>query len=227
MVFNFIFNLLFPPKCVVCNLHGKWVCDDCWGKLNLIYTPICYRCSKLSPDFRVCGSCRWQTPITKFITCSHWQEPLKTLVYAFKYRRLQVITDKLASLLGDAWSKYGNQNEVLFTAVPLNYRRLWDRGFNQSQLLANKLARKFNLAYVPVLMRTKNTKPQFGLSKRDRLINIGDSFKLRSGQKSRIAHKIVVLVDDIVATGATINACAKVLKQNGAKEVWALVLAKA
>ena len=117
--------------------------------------------------------------------------------------------------------------DIVVVPVPLHRRRLWDRGFNQAELLARVVAQELAYPLVAPLTRRVPTRPQFNLSRRDRRANIAGAFAMKPRGREQINHKIVLLVDDIVTTGATMNECAKILKQNGAREIWGLVLAKA
>ena len=116
---------------------------------------------------------------------------------------------------------------VLLVPIPLHYLRLWQRGFNQAQLLGQVVAKELQVPLVSPLKRVRHTQPQFGLGRHLRRANVVGAFAIKSDQLDIIKDKTVVLVDDVVATGSTIEECARVLKNNGAKEVWALVLARA
>lgn len=226
MIYTKILDFIFPPQCVVCGQSGKWICDKCWNEVGLISTPVCYKCGKISQDFNVCQSCRKDSYISRFIICGYWQDPLKSLIYSLKYRKLHVLANKLGGLLAETYIKFGKTDNVAIVPVPLHRNRLWSRGFNQAQILADIVSQKLDIPVASVLIRTKNTIPQFNLSRTLRKDNIKDAFKIKSNL-SKIKDKTVVLIDDLTTTGATTEECAKVLKNNGVKEVWALVLAKA
>ena len=115
---------------------------------------------------------------------------------------------------------------LVIVPVPLHRNRLRNRGFNQAQILAEVVSKKFGIPVASVLTRTKDTVPQFNLGRELRQDNVKDSFAVRSDLDT-IKNKTIVLIDDVTTTGSTIGECAKVLKNNGAKEIWALVLAKA
>lgn len=212
---------------MVCGADGAWVCSKCWNKIGLINTPICYRCGRLSSDFQVCQNCRRNSSIKRFIVCGYWQEPLKSLIYNLKYRRLHILAEGLGKLLAMPCIKFNNRDMMVLVPIPLHYGRLWNRGFNQAQLLAKVVSRLLGIDLVIPLTRVRCTAPQFSLSKGLRKDNVKDAFVLKSGRRGMIENKIVILVDDVVATGSTIEECARILKQDGAKEIWALVLARA
>ena len=223
-------DVFFPPRCAGCKKFGSWACEDCLTRIEIIRTPICYKCRRLSDQFKICPSCRRHSALTGLIMYGYWQTPLKELVYGFKYYRIRPLADILGNCLTVTATKFfqhpGGAGPVLIP-VPLHRGRLWDRGFNQAQLLADYVGHQLAWPVASVLVRRKFTQPQFGLSKSSRQDNLEGAFCLRADQKTALIGRTVLLVDDIVTTGATLNECAKILKQNGAKEVWGLVLAKA
>ncbi|MFH1088672.1 MAG: ComF family protein [Patescibacteria group bacterium] len=223
-----ILNVVFPPRCLSCNKFGDWVCKNCWEEIELIKTPICYRCYKLSEGFKLCPVCRKQQALNRVIVCAHWHASLKNIVYGLKYRRVRVITNLLGTLLSQTIKKqWCNGQDAVVVSVPLHRSRYWQRGFNQAESLAKLVAEQNHWPVVTALIRSKPTLPQFGLNKITRKHNLTDAFLLRRGSKQLINGKIVILVDDIVTTGVTLNECAKILRQYGAREVWGLVLARA
>lgn len=226
MIYTKILDFIFPPKCVVCHKDGKWICDECWNSIDFISTPVCCKCGVASQNFDVCQNCRKDSYISRFVVCGYWRDPLKSLICSLKYRKLHVLTNKLGGLLVETYVKFGKTDNVVMVPVPLHRNRLWSRGFNQAHILADVVSRKLGIPVVSVLMRTKNTVPQFNLSRELRKENVEGSFKVKANL-NQVRDKILVLVDDVTTTGSTIEECAKVLKQNGAKEIWALVLAKA
>lgn len=211
---------------MVCGREGDWVCSRCFDKIEFINTPICFKCGKLSPNFEVCSVCKRKHSLKRVITCAHWQDPAKTIVYQLKYRKIFAVADKLGALMAVNLHKYKPMDAVL-VPVPLHKFKLWQRGFNQSEHLANEVHRYLNISVCNCLARVKNTRPQFGLDKNLRPSNVAGAFCFVSKFKNSILGKRVILIDDVVATGSTISECAKVLKQAGAREVWGLILAKA
>lgn len=222
-----ILDVIFPPRCLSCRRWGDWVCADCWQRIELIATPICYKCNRLSPGWKVCTSCRPGASAQRMIVCGYWQSPLKQLVYGLKYRRAKPLADKLGKLLADAIQSLVQNDEVIVVPVPLHRGRLWERGFNQAELLARVVATELERPLVRLLVRQRFTLPQFKLTKIARRENVQAAFAIRLSQAPQITNKTVLLVDDLVTTGATLNECAKILRENGAQEVWGLVLAKA
>lgn len=149
---------------------------------------------------------------------------VKKIITAFKFSFVDTLAGSLASLMIQAIRQQGLQDyfgKFTLIPVPLHPRRLKWRGFNQSQLLADKLASQLNLPAASGLIRTKNTKPQADLDRESRKTNITDAFAVAkevTGQK-------ILLVDDVATTGTTLNEIAKLLKQAHVGEVWAITAA--
>lgn len=132
-----------------------------------------------------------------------------------KYRSAYSLAETLGKWMALNWT----QQDGVLVPVPLHPQREKMRGFNQARLLAEQLGLPAEM-----LKRIKNKHPQAELPREDRLKNLKNSFKI-SG-KFDLSNKKIVLVDDVCSTGATLNECAKVLRQAGAKEIWGLVLAR-
>lgn len=223
---NWLLNLLFPPRCISCKSFGNWICDKCVAEIVTV-SPICSGCGKLSENFVTCDNCRNRFGVKRLIVFSHWREPMKSIVYGFKYKKLKVLSEKLGVWLAERLVQNSDSNAIILVPVPLHPFRLLTRGFNQAELLGKQIEKSLGIKLAPALKRIKATTPQFGLTKNLRRGNMENAFAFNAHYHDVINNRIVVLIDDIVATGSTIRECANMLKQNGAKEVWALVLAKA
>lgn len=207
-------------------MHGSWLCPKCFDDIEFINTPICYRCSRLSDSFRICSICQRQSSLERVITCTSWRKPMKTFIHYYKYKKLYVLKKIFGAIMAVAFFKICNHKNIVLVPVPLHRYRLWDRGFNQSALLAQEIGKLLDVEVVNCLIRFKNTKPQFGLDKIERPLNIKGAFRFRNKDFIKVSGKTVVLIDDIVATGSTLQECAKTLKKAGIKNIWSLVLAK-
>lgn len=193
--------------------------------------PSCFVCGKIvpiegrKPAGRTCKSCRGATAIYAFFSPFSYQEPLiRTLIHDLKYKRVRV----LASLFGELLSAYLRYYRVdlpkyaVIVPIPLHAQRARFRGFNQSMLVAKNLAQHVSRGLEEnALVKIKKTKPQVGLFAGNRRANIRGSF----AASSLIKGKTVILFDDVKTTGATIEEAARVLKEAGAKWVWAVTFA--
>jgi ComF family protein len=174
-----------------------------------------------------CGRCRrGLQPFVVGASLGPYEGSLKAAIHEFKYRARRRVAGRLAEelLASEAVAAVLRGSEVL-VPVPLHPRRYQERGFNQAALLALEIAERTGLATAPgALVRRKDTKPQAGLSAAGRRLNVAGAFAVR--RQTQIAGRIVVLVDDVLTTGATAQACARALKDGGASEVRLLAAAR-
>lgn len=229
-----ILDTLFPIFCLGCETHETWLCEKCFSKIEILDRQICLLCeSVLTPQGKLCPSCRKR--LKSFLDClvvvTLYENPLvKQLIYTLKYRFVESLAEPLAKLL----LKSLLQNEIplpdYIIPVPLHSRRLRWRGFNQSLLLAQKisgeLAPPMKIEILEILERRKCNRPQMEIKKyQDRLENVKGIFRIKDGAPD-LKNKIVLLIDDIATTGATLEECAEVLKEKGAKKIHAVVVAR-
>jgi len=152
-----------------------------------------------------------------------YEGTLRELIHLYKYGRVRTLWQPLAGLLAAALPLDERFDAV--TPVPLHWRKQWQRGFNQSDLLARAIARRRGIPVVAALRRTRATQPQAGLSNTRRRSNVAAAFRCRRGAQT-LAGKRVLLIDDVMTTGSTAAACARALKQAGAAGVVLLTLAR-
>ena len=151
---------------------------------------------------------------------------LRQLIHLYKYACVKTLARPLADLLGRALPRDRYFDAIV--PVPLHWRRQWSRGFNQSTLLARILARRSGIPMVPALRRTRFTAVQAGLSNSSRRQNVVAAFRVRRGgaMARKLAGRRILLIDDVLTTGATAAACASVLKRAGAAGVALLTVAR-
>ena len=216
-------DLLFPLTCLGCQREGKLLCQACADKLPRLKTPYCRVCAE--PNAR--SLCRWCSSIAPAFDGLRapflMEGPLREAVHALKYRGVRAAAPQLADLLADFLKSHSVPGEEL-VPVCLHPRRLRERGYNQSGLLAKELSKRTGL---PInegsLMRIKDSLPQVRVASREqRRENVSGSFQCRDDMTGRK----LILVDDVATTGSTLSACAAALKAAGAPSVWALVLAR-
>ncbi len=198
--------------------------------LDFLFPPRCEVCKSLGPDC-FCAKCRSQVSYLKPSAFVHsvgiYENTLSRAIMRFKYNKKTA----LAKPLGELMAKYlkntvDTSNLNYFIPVPLHQKRFHERGFNHADLLCQELSNHFGIPTLTgLLMRTRETKPQFDLHPKDRLINVRGAFAVQGF--AHIKNKKVMLVDDIYTTGATISECTRVLKESGAQEVHILTLSRA
>ena len=220
-----VVDFFFPPRCLGCGKTGSFLCDSCCHRLPRIFPPICNRCGRPESTGTFCPACwGWQSHIDGIRSPFRFDGVIRKAVHELKYRNLRAMAGQLASLL----FHYLETNPItgdLLVPVPLHSRRLRERGYNQSSLIAKELSK---LTLLPVtegcLTRVKNNPPQARTTSADqRQLNVADAFACTD---QRLHGKRVILIDDVCTSGATLEACATALKSAGASSVWGLTLAR-
>jgi ComF family protein len=233
--------LLFQPPCAACGrpvprpLEGA-ICDACWSTLVPFRPPLCACCSEPLPSWRAatlaamhCPRCR-RRPLTiaRAAAVGPFEGTLRGAVHALKYGGRPSVAAPLGGLMRAAGRDLLESADVV-VPVPLHSRREWSRGFNQARLLARVLGPPV----ADLLVRVRATPPQAELPAARRHRNVRGAFALNVREIGRAPSRLasvegltLVLVDDVATTGATLEACARVLKQAGATEVRALTAAR-
>lgn len=229
---NLILDTLFPIKCIGCQKEGFWICEICLSKISIQTEHLCGVCEKYStPDGRTCLPCKKKSPLDGLISAASYKDQsVSHAIHLFKYRFAKDLHEQLATLM----IKAINQTELpipnAIIPIPLHARRMRWRGFNQSLLLAKTISENLlPLTNIPleenILIRHRYTQPQMHLTQfGQRKQNISGAFSIRSHEA--LKNKTILLVDDVATTGSTIFECAKILKAAGAKEVFAVVIAR-
>jgi len=220
-----IVDFLFPQWCIGCGKEGEFICPSCRRSLPRVMPPLCPRCGKPRPSGTLCPTCvSWQAEIDGIRSPFRFDGVMRQAIHQLKYRNLRAITEPLAKLLNDYLATNPIPGEVL-VPVPLHQKRLRERGYNQSSLLAKELGKLTNLPVVDdCLIRQRHAPPQARSSTvEERRRNVAEAFVCRD---HRLQDKQVLLIDDVATSGATLDAGAAGLKATGATSVWGLVLAR-
>ncbi len=235
---NFLLDLFFPKFCLGCNKEGSYLCNDCRATLDICEFQYCL-CSKspirMGPEQKndgACDRCRNKKLSGLYFALPYKENALvKKLIRQFKYQPyIKDLAKTLAGILIEhlVISKKNTDeiwNNSVLIPVPLDKKKLRSRGYNQSEELARELSK---IMQVPVisdnLVKIKSTKPQMELSKEQREKNLENAFTIKN--PADIAGKKVFLVDDVYTTGSTMEECAKVLRDSGAKSVWGICIAR-
>jgi len=209
-----LLNFIYPLYCAVCSKpleadEHRRICDSCWA--SIIYV-----------KSRIIPLPEW---LDGAYSCCLYEGAIKKCIHLFKYRKKKWLAVPLGGIMGACAGAVWFPQEIdLLVPVPLHKRSLRERGFNQSSLLAANVAAALRkeLSAETVVKKTY-TKNQVGLSKEERKKNLEGAFSVNPAEK--VKEKNILLVDDVCTTGATLGECARVLKENGAGKVFALVLA--
>jgi ComF family protein len=188
-------------------------------------SPLCPRCGRPQASGIICPSCRQRkTEIDGIRSPFRFDEVIRKAIHELKYRSLKAISPCLAELLADYLGSNPLPGEAL-VCVPLHPRRLRERGYNQSSLLARELGRRIDLPVIEdCLIRVKQAQPQVrAVDVEERRRNVADAFACCD---EKVRGKQIILIDDVCTSGATLESCAEALKNKGATSVWGLTLAR-
>ena len=226
-IFKPAIDLIYPPRCPLCGDaigEQNGVCIACWSQLVLPVEPWCRTCQRPldregESGVLQCVPCLRNPPRHDGIFAGTlYNDPSRKLVLAYKHGKRIALADMLARMMVARLPVLNG--EWVFVPVPLHPIRLWGRGFNQSALLADKLAKLTRQTLVvDGLMRRKQTKPLGGMGRTARERMLHGAIKVSSNRMSMVENAKIVLVDDVLTSGATSDACVKALKDAGAAKV--------
>lgn len=205
---NFALDTIFPKYCVFCDYEGQFLCHQCFSKIVL-----------QSP----------KADEKSIIAGSYKDYYLREIIHYLKYRYVTDLAKPLALILITVLRQkfpqsFFDSKKILIVPVPLFKKKLKQRGFNQSELIANIIGGHFNFQVAAALQKIKNTPAQMTISEKSkRLVNLQNVFQCVT--PNMVKDKEILLIDDVVTTGATMEECAKVLKQAGARKVWKIAVA--
>jgi competence protein ComFC len=211
-------ELIAPPLCLGCGNEGSMLCEVCRPSAIITKAPTCFVCNRISAGGRTCKKCRVKTVLAGASVASHYDGLPKKLIQSLKFERARSAAGPLAALITPLLSP-GDFDIV--TAVPPAPARYRERGFNHAELIARRVATDLGLPYRPLIARISNER-QLGHSRRERLEQAKHSFLAWQS----LNYERILIIDDVLTTGATLSACASALKQAGAKRVWGAVAAK-
>lgn len=232
-----LLHLFFPRECVHCGVlldyrNRDYLCGGCRGLLDPVGEPVCQRCGRpldIPAQLPVtCASCRENPPAFRQARSALlFSGPGRSLLLAYKYSANPYLSGAALRLLlvgGERWYDWKDYDRLV--PVPLHPRKVRERGFDQSAVLAAGLSRQTGILLERrALSRTRYTETQTRLSRKDRQENIRGAFYVAGDNRVRGAS--LLLVDDVYTTGATVNECAQELMEAGAKSVDILTLARA
>ncbi len=225
---SLVVDTLFPVHCLSCEQEGLFLCLRCQNKLQRLPYQQCIVCQMASFDGLTHKSCKRDGTAEGLISVFDYHDPVlsQTIIWG-KYKFLPDVYRLLAQLMISYIKDNSYENlfaDPILCPIPLAKERIRWRGFNQSQIIAEELSKQFGWPIVNAIKRIKNTKTQKDLSKTERIANIAQSFTVT--EPLMIGGKNIILIDDVITTGATLLEAAKPIKRTGANTVWCLTLAR-
>jgi ComF family protein len=225
-------DLLLPPRCLKCGTEigsDGALCATCWRELSFLQPPCCARCGlPFEVDLgaeAICGACARDIPLyARARAALRYDEASRTLVLAFKHGDKLQLTPTLGRFMRHAGAELRAACDVI-VPVPLHWTRLFARRYNQAAVLAHALSVRGGLPVEADLLRRRRATPSQGRSGRaERRRNVRGAFARKRGRN--VAGRRVLLVDDVLTTGATVTECTRVLMESGAKAVDVLTVAR-
>ncbi len=227
-------DLILPPQCLSCAApvtEPGHLCGSCWNAIDFLDGPACATCGTpfetQELDGAICGACTREPPAyDQARAVMRYDDKAKGLILAFKHADRLEGTRSFGRWMARAGAAFVAQADII-TSVPLHRRRLISRKYNQAALLAQALAAASGCSFDPMLLERKRATPtQGGLTRRQRRHNVAGAFRIRPGWEDRIRGARIVVVDDVITTGATVETCARTLKRGGASGIDVLTLAR-
>lgn len=217
-------DLLFPPVCGGCGKPGSRWCRDCQDRVIVLDGIVCEICGLPQEKPGLCGACLAERP--HFRSLRAWavfEDPIQSALHKLKYRRDLSMGDAIAAGMMP-FVRSLNWQIDLVVPIPLGKQRMRERGYNQVAMIAKPLAMGLGLHYFPeALARRKETRSQVGLNREERHKNVSGAFEAHKGA----AGKVALIMDDVSTTGSTLSSGAQALYAAGARDVYALTVARA
>ena len=229
---EFILDLLFPKFCISCGKEGSYLCQDCFSLIDILerqYCPFCPQ-PKVVLDGKTCNFCKRSKSLNGlYCAASYNNFIVKKLINQFKYEPyIKELSKPLSSLIVVHLinlDKVENFQDYILVPIPLHKKKLKKRGFNQAGEIAKEFSENLKIpVFSDALIKTKQTSAQVELKKEEREKNIKGVFLCQKPEL--VMGKKILLIDDIFTTGSTMEQCARLLQEAGAKEVWGVVVAR-
>lgn len=218
-----VIRLITPDNCYLCYKESDMLCLDCSEKTLAENESRCYKCNRLTSQSKLCSSCRSSSSLRRVWWLGNYQKTLKDLVRIMKFNHKRSYARSFGNLLASSLPYLPESTIVV--PVPTASTRIRKRGFDQAVLIARSFAKSRNLQYAEIIVRNSQ-KDQIGQRRSQRFKQMEESFKLLNSKIKLIDGCSVILIDDVITTGATIEAAASLLRKYGAKHVDAAVVAR-
>lgn len=223
MIFEHIINLMAPDDCLNCGSEGQILCSACLAAIQPV-PPRCWRCRRVSVASETCAPCRSHSRLRHAGAAAEYEGVARELVRALKFSGKRTAAEVMTNLMLPLLPAALPGAPCYIVHVPTATTRRRQRGYDQAELLARALSAQSSLRHLPLLARLGHTR-QVGTKRAERLAQLEHAFRARRESLIQGAH--IILIDDVLTTGATLEAAARTLKAAGARRVDALVFAQA
>lgn len=223
---NFLWRILgwvYPANCCECDLPGQHICAECLKKMRTPGDKICQVCGKPLDPLDGCATCSGiKVSFDEARAAFLYEGTIRKAIHQLKFDGNLGIAELFSNFLFSLYLRL-NWNPDLIVPVPLTKRKMNERGFNQSEWIAKPLSKATGIRFLKgALQKTADTETQVGLSRQERSMNLKGAFR---AEPAMISGKNILLIDDVMTTGATFNECACELKESGADQVFCLSVA--
>jgi competence protein ComFC len=217
---------LYPPRCCNCNRRGFVLCDACLAEIETLHGALCQKCGyPIVGRGRLCEECRLATPpFTQMLSWASYSGPAQEAIHSLKYKRNLALGSVLAKPLAEIVQKSGWKVDLV-VPIPLSKSRMRFRGYNQAALISRPLAAQLNIQHSSnAVKRIRNTSTQIELDVNKRFTNLLDAFY---ANPATLKKRNILVIDDVITTGATMQNCTNALLKAGAENIYCLSVARA
>lgn len=227
-MYDFLIGLFLPYFCVGCGSYGTMICRRCQLKIVTIPQRKCFYCKQVNFSGQTCNDCRRQVvPLDQVIALidfgNQWG---RQLIHHYKYKGGRMLLNGLSEVILQIKNLTPRAPNTLITFVPADDRRIKSRPYNSAEEIAKFFGQLLNIPVIGLLRKTRSTASQSTLSKLARHKNLMNAFGVHKLKNHLCRGAQIIICDDVITTGTTVEECAKVLKQAGAQKITALALAQ-
>ncbi len=229
-----IIRFLFPNYCNNCGTilspdDKNCFCLECWESIKKIKDNFCNKCGKpvITPDGICSGCINKKFYYNRIRVAGIYEKVIKDAIHLYKYSFRWKISNDFIDLIENTIGNEYIQNNDYIVTVPVTYKELIIKGFNHTYLICKMISQKYNIPVIKnIIVKTRETLPQSGLKRRERLINLKNAFRINKKYYQKIAGKKLLLFDDVYTTGSTVQEISKVLSKCRVKNINVLTIAR-